>query len=98
MLHRKKFINTTTSEMKTVVAIHMFFGVLNYPRIRMYWENNFRVPIIANNVTRNRLFELRSCFHVVDNKTITNDNRDKFVKIRPLYDSFIKRCSELPVE
>lgn len=49
-------------------------------------------------MTRNRLFELCSCFHVVDNKAIPNDNRDKFVKIRPLYDSFIKRYTELPVE
>jgi len=49
-------------------------------------------------MTRNRLFELRSCFHVIDNKAISNDNCDKFVKIRPLYDAFIKRCSKLPVE
>jgi len=93
----KKYKNTSTSEMKTMVAIHMLFGVLKYPRVRMYWEKNCRVPLIADNMTRNRLFELHSCFHVIDNKAIPNENRDKFVKIRPLY-SFIKRCTELPVE
>jgi len=94
----KKFKNVSTSEMKTMVAIHMLFGVLKHPRVRMYWEKNFRVPLIADNMTRIRLFELRSCFHVIDNKAIPNENRDKFVKIRPLYNSFIKRCTELPVE
>lgn len=94
----KNFKNTSTHEMKTMIAIHMLFGVLKYPRVRMYWEKNFRVPLIADNMTRNRLFELRSCFHVVDNKAIPKENSDKFVKIRPLYNSFIKRCAQLPVE
>lgn len=94
----KKFKNTSTHEMKTMIAIHMLFGVLKYPRVRMYWEKIFRVPLIADNMTRNRLFELRSCFHVVDNKAIPKENSDKFVKIRPLYNSFIKRCAQLPVE
>ncbi|XP_025194330.1 piggyBac transposable element-derived protein 4-like [Melanaphis sacchari] len=49
-------------------------------------------------MTRNRFFELRSCFHVVDNKAIPKENSDKFVKIRPMYNSFIKRCAQLPVE
>jgi hypothetical protein len=80
----KNFKNTSTHEMKTMIAIHMLFGVLKYPRVRMYWEKNFRVPLM-DNMTRNRLFELRNCFHVVDNKAIPKENSDKFVKIRPLY-------------
>lgn len=64
----------------------------------MYWENKYRINLIADNMSRNRFFELRNCFHVIDNESISNDNRDKFVKIRPLYNSFIKRCSELPIE
>lgn len=32
----KKFVNTTTSEMKVMIVIHMLFGVLNFPRVRMY--------------------------------------------------------------
>jgi hypothetical protein len=94
----KNVKNTSTHEMKTMIAIHMLFGVLEFPRVRMYWEKNFRVPLIVDNMTRNRLFELRSCFHVVDNKAIPKENSDKFVKIRPLYNSFIKRCAQLPVE
>ncbi|XP_022167869.1 piggyBac transposable element-derived protein 4-like, partial [Myzus persicae] len=33
-----------------------------------------------------------------NNKAIPKENSDKFVKIRPLYNSFIKRCAQLPVE
>lgn len=92
------FKKTDSAEMKIMIAIHMLFGVLNYPRSRMYWENKYRINIIADNMSRNRSFQLRNCFHVIDNESISNDNRDKFVKIRPLYNSFIKRCSELPKE
>ncbi|XP_026819612.1 piggyBac transposable element-derived protein 3-like [Rhopalosiphum maidis] len=92
------FNKTDSAEMKIMIAIHMLFGVLNYPRSRMYWENKYRINIIANNMSRNRFFQLRNCFHVIDNESVSNDNRDKFVKIRPLHNSFIKRCSELPKE
>lgn len=92
------FNKTDSAEMKIMIALHMLFGVLNYPRSRMYWANKYRINIIADNMSRNRFFQLRNCFHVIDNESISNDNRDKFVKIRPLYNSFIKRCSELPKE
>lgn len=84
--------------MKIMVGIHMLFGVLKYPRVRIYWEKNFRVNLIADNMTRNRLLELRTFFNVVNNESIPKNNRDKFVKVRPLYNTFTKRCHELPVK
>lgn len=89
---------TNSKEIKIFVGIHLYMGVLNFPRIRMYWEQKSRINTIADNMTRNRFFELRFCFHVIDNNTIPTNNIDRFIKVRPLYDLLKKRCNELPVE
>lgn len=48
----------------------MMFGVLKYPRTCMYWQEKYRVNVIADNMTRNRFYELRSMFHVMNNLDI----------------------------
>lgn len=73
-------------------------GCLKHTRIRLYWTNEHRVNIIADNMSRNRFFQLRSCFHVMNNDDIPENNVDKFIKVRPLFNSFLNRCKELPVE
>lgn len=78
------FIVTNVSEFRTLIACHMLLGALKFPRVRMYWESKYRVNVIAGNISRNKLFELRNCFHVIDNKSIPANNNDKFIKVRPL--------------
>ncbi|XP_060840869.1 piggyBac transposable element-derived protein 3-like [Rhopalosiphum padi] len=92
------FKPTNTQEMKEFVAIHLMMGVLKFPRIRMYWENNTRIHIIANTMNRNRFFSIRSHFHVINNMDIPTNNHDKFIKVRPLYDRIKKACLKLRTE
>ncbi|XP_060865565.1 piggyBac transposable element-derived protein 3-like isoform X1 [Metopolophium dirhodum] len=92
------YVDTTPSEMKVFVGIHLKIGCQKPSRIRLCWTNDDRVNIIADNMSRNRFFQLRSCFHVMNNDDIPENNVDKFIKVRPLYNSFLKRCKELPVE
>lgn len=72
--------------MKDFVSVHLVMGCLNFPRIRMYWEERTCINIIANNMCRDRFFCLRSHFHVINNLEIPVGNKDKFIKVRPLYD------------
>lgn len=92
------YIAATVSEMKIFVGIHLFMGIINYPRVRMYWQMKYRIEIIANAMTRNRFFQLRNNFHVINNETIPEKNTDKFIKIRPLYNLLKKRCNSLDIE
>lgn len=94
--NKLNFHDTTSSEMKVFVGVHLLIGCLKHTRIRLYWTSDFRVNLIADSISRNRFFELRSCFHVINNNEITVNNEDKFIKIRPLYDSFLKHCKTLP--
>lgn len=92
------WIETNSREMKIFVGVHLLMGVFGLPRIRMYWEQKSRINIVADNITRNRFFELRSNFHIMDNNDIPINNKDCFVKVRPIYNILQKRCNELPVE
>lgn len=54
--------------------------------------------MIAENMSQNQFFILRNNFHVIDNNDIPPGNRDKFIKVHPLYDSFLQKRKMLPVE
>lgn len=92
------WIKTTASEMKVFVRIHTMIGILSFPRTRMYWENEFRINLIADNMSRNRFFELRTHFHVIDNEEISPMNSNKFIKVRLLFDYLKNRFYQLPIK
>lgn len=93
-----RYIPTNADEIKTLIAIHIVMGNLQFPRIRMYWEKKTMIKTVADNMTRNRFFWLRNNLHIIDNNSIPKGNKDKFIKVRPLYDTILKKCTSLPME
>ncbi|XP_026805825.1 piggyBac transposable element-derived protein 1-like [Rhopalosiphum maidis] len=93
-----RFKPTNINEMKIFIGIHIIMGSLKYPRVRLYWEDNFQINIIARNMTRDRFFALRTNFHIIDNNSISKENKDKFIKVRLLFDVVLKKCNSLPLE
>lgn len=93
-----RFKPTTSSEIRDFIAIHMVMGALKMPRVRMYWEKDTYINLVAETMPRNRFFSLRTHFHVVDNMEIPKNNNGKFFKIRPLFEIIKKRCLEIPME
>lgn len=89
------FSPTNAQEIKCFIAIHIIMGTLKFPRVRMYWEENYRINTVANNMTRDRFFQLWSNFHIIDNASIPPNNKDKFIKVRPLYNLIKKQCNSL---
>ncbi|KAL4101103.1 hypothetical protein QTP88_021123 [Uroleucon formosanum] len=79
-----QWVQITSAKMKVFVGIHLMMGVLNLPRVRI--------------MTRNRFFELRTHFHVINNEEISQTNTDKFIKVRPLYNYMKNRFYQLPIE
>lgn len=87
-------LETSEYEMRTFFGASMLIGIYGLPRIRMYWARNTRVPIISDNISRNRYFKLRSRLKLVEDQKISKEERnlDKFWKIRPMLDMVQKRC------
>lgn len=87
-------LNLSLTELKVFIGISMIMSCLQYPHIRMYWENRWRVPVISDNMSRTRFFTLRTSLKVVFDETITENERkkDRLWKLRPLIDRIRNGC------
>ncbi|KAG5867433.1 hypothetical protein JTB14_010009, partial [Gonioctena quinquepunctata] len=85
-------LETFEYEMRTFFGASMLIGIHGLPRIRMYWARNTRVPIISDNISRSRYFQIRSRLKLVEDQKISKEERnlDKFWKIRPMLDTVRK--------
>lgn len=91
-----KSIKTCLKEIKVFVGIHLIMGVMKIPQARMYWAKRTSVvPLICENMKRDRFFELRNYLHFVDENSNV-DKQDKLWKVRPLLDTVRKACLEIP--
>ena len=61
----------------------------------MYWQRGIQFDLIAQAITRDRFFLLRSCLHYVD---INNrpSQADRFWKIKPIINSVRNACLSIP--
>lgn len=94
----ENYVDTTPEEMKVLVGIYLIIGCRKNTSFDWYWGDHLKINLIADNMSLDRFLILRSCFHVIDNNNIPANNVDTFIKIRPLYNSFLNQCKKLPVE
>lgn len=85
-------------EIKTFIGIHIYMDTLKLPRIRLYWDHFVKFSTVTDNMSRIRFFLLRTNFHVIDNLTIPKENKDKFIKVRPVFNCVKRRCNDLIIE
>ena len=81
--------------MMTLLGIHLAMGNLGFPRVRMYWMKQYRIPLIADTMLAKRFFNLRFCLSVADPLDIDGNDPDSLHLIRPVIDAVKKRCKEL---
>jgi hypothetical protein len=82
--HNNHSFQIDKAEMKVFIAILLFSGYHSMPREKMYWktDEDTRIPIVANNMSRNRFEEVKRYIHFADNTKL--DLNDKMAKVRPL--------------
>lgn len=90
------FPPTTVAELKTFIGINILMRNLGLPRVRMYGEPKFAVPLISENMTSNRFFKLKNNLNFVIDKDLNTN--DRFWKVRPLYEAIRKYCASLQLE
>jgi hypothetical protein len=89
-----KSLDTSAAKLKVFFACSILIGIYNLPRIRMYWQQSTRVPIICENISRNQYFALRTRLKIVDDNAVSKKARenDRFWKIRPMIDRIQRAC------
>lgn len=87
-------LKLSLKELKVFIGISMVMSCLQYPHIRMYWENRWRVPVISDNMCRTRFFTLRTSLKVVFDENVAENERktDRLWKLRPLIDRIRNGC------
>lgn len=61
----------TVEEMKAFIGITFVMSVLKYPRQHMYWQQNFRIKLIADCMSRKKYEAIRCNLRVIDNNLPT---------------------------
>lgn len=90
-----RILNTSPTEIKKLVGIHLIMGVIPYPRLFMYWQTGIRLDIIANIMPRERFKALRSALHVIDSDTAPPGNTNTLWKVQPILDRVKRTCDRL---
>ncbi|KAM7282123.1 piggyBac transposable element-derived protein 3 [Ixodes scapularis] len=89
-------VNTSPDEVWKLVGMHVLMGVISLPRVRLYWDNTAKVPLISETMTPKRFFKLRNNLHIAVSEP--SDCQDKLWKVRPFLDSIRARCLDLQLE
>jgi hypothetical protein len=55
---------TSAEEIWLFIAVHIFMGIVDLPRVHMYWEDAWRQTFVVNSFSRQRFTELLRFFHV----------------------------------
>ena len=89
--------DTTESEMKLFMGIHLAMGVHKLPSVEDYWSQHplLGAPGISRGMPIQRFKALQSCLHLNDNTTARKRGEpgyDKLHKIRPVMESIRENC------
>ncbi|KAJ8877025.1 hypothetical protein PR048_021477 [Dryococelus australis] len=96
-----KPLNLSRTELEQFFGICMTISIFGLPRNRMYWNQNTRVDMVANVISRDRWEEIKSSLHCVDNGqqlAQTDPNRDKLFKTKPFIDDLKGKFQYIPKE
>ncbi|XP_043217168.1 piggyBac transposable element-derived protein 3-like [Amphibalanus amphitrite] len=89
--------NVTPGDIFKFFGICFYTSVIKFPWLRMYWSEKYRLPVVADQMSRNKFFNIRANLKVVDDNRVSEDHKqnDRLWKIRPLLDAIRQRCLQL---
>lgn len=70
-----KVLTITPEDIKKFFGMHAIMDCLKFPRINMYWNSEFQLPLLSNVMPRERFYLLRVNFHIVDNLAVDDDTK-----------------------
>ncbi|KAL3202192.1 hypothetical protein MRX96_042640 [Rhipicephalus microplus] len=95
-----KSLETSVEELKMFFGISLTMSCLCYPQTCTYWMKKTRVPLVADNMSKNRYFQLRSRLKLVNELDVSEQEKekDRLWHKRPLVSFLLEECHKLPRE
>ena len=90
-------VKINRKEIECFIGIIILMSLIKISNSRLYWANNTKINLIANNMSIKKFEEIKKFIHFVDNNKITNNN-DKLKKIRPLMDQLKNKFNKINKE
>ena len=89
--------NITPGDVFKFFGVCFYTSIFKYPWLRMYWSQKFRLPLVADPLSRNKFFDIRANLKIVDDNRVSEDHKrsDRLWKVRPLLDAIRQRCLQL---
>lgn len=82
-------------KVKIFFGIIMPLAVLKFPRIQMYWQEDTKVPTIADMLSCKQFFKLGAMPHVTDVNHPRDPTTDKFWRVVPIISAIQAQCLKL---
>lgn len=81
-------LNSSPAEMVVFLEATLLMGGLGYPRGSMYWSKGTHAAAVADKITRDSLFLLRSNLKVINDLAVSGADKesDRLWKVRALVD------------
>lgn len=94
LLKKGSPLGLTEECMRKFFAATIMMSLLGYPRIRMYWATDTKVPFIASQMSRDMYFKIRKYLKIVTDTEVSDveKNSNKFWKVGPLLKSVQIGC------
>lgn len=92
-----EWFDTTLTEVKAFLGLHLLFGIKQLPATRLYWSSDplIGVTAVQKVMSRNRFDKLSQYLHVNNNANqVPRENPvdDKLFKVRPVLDRVVECC------
>ena len=74
-------------ELKAWIGCLLAMGLNKKPNLKMYWDETWKLSIVADRFTRDRFLSIKKYLHLADNTSILDEkdsSPDKLAKVRPL--------------
>lgn len=94
VLDKGKSMELTLGELKVFFGICLVMAAINYPIIDLYWNRKWRINLIADAMTRDRFYTIRTRLKVVCDIEVTDEEKmnNKLWKVYPLFQRVLQGC------